>query len=49
MLVKSAMNEGCHPGRQWVPCNKDSGDMEFRGAGGDFEEEDGCFGRAMRG
>lgn len=32
-LVKSAMNEGCGPGRQWVPCNKDSGDREFRRAG----------------
>lgn len=32
MLVKSAVNEGCNPRRQWVPCNKDSGDMELRGA-----------------
>ena len=40
VLVKSAMNDGCYPGWQWVPCNKDGGDMEFRGAGA-FEEEGG--------
>lgn len=33
MLVKSTMNEGHDPGRQWVPCHKDDGDMEFRGVG----------------
>lgn len=40
VLVKCAMNEGCDPGGQWVLCNKDSGDMAFKGAGA-FEGEGG--------
>lgn len=32
MWVKSAINEGHNTRRQWVACNRDSGDMELRGA-----------------